>query len=615
MFNKAFPAAQNQDNSSLLKTFTTQTGRRRPKRTKSCHAYISEPLISGRESSTLSDHRVSPWKTSPFVHNAQLNTGRLTTPTVQEITPNPTPSPRSEKSGSIKEEQDDHELGISLDIDSPLLTLEEQSYSAHDDQEEMFSGDKDVKIAELTLKCAKIKQKYVSEKQSVVLLREQMKELKQNLENERKRYSNLEKNFSLKEVQMDVALKETNDLEHKLRKASIDDTTTAKARKWKKDMFIPEDLEEFKEQLSKIQHSKNKLEELASQIFDKYYDSKQLLEILIKNSRETREKYNKILYDYGELRKSKENMQKKYDLGKDKLETMLNDVEKAVERELQPSQNTIYKLKMEINQIREQFQGETVALKRENSELLEMFKDIENKKDSAENSLKQKSKQSQMMADKLWRYKSQVEQHELTIKSWKCYLIKDTDPLQRGLSKRILQPRSKINPDIKNELDEDNDRKKDMIEMTLRIYKIPATGIIYFEVSSECNNPIVPVVRRELFDIRAVRHLLSDSGEVSDRLSITLPDQVLLLQSWQAEEIMTALDAILEVNNQWTIEDSKEDVPEPVKLKKLRRFSLPNWREKSPVGSLSPAPSLPILSEKPQTRDRRTSYASFFTCI
>jgi len=608
MFSKAFPAAQNQDNSSLLKTFSAQTGKRRRKGSKSSQAYISEPVLSGLDSF---DHR-SPWTSaSSFGQNAQLNTDNVTIG-VQERT-NVTPSPRSERSESIREEKDDFELEILINKDGPLQTVEEPSYDGIDDQAEMSSGDQDVKIAELTLKCAKIKQKYVSEKQSVVLLSEQMEELKQSLEKERKRYSNLETNFSLKETQMNVALEETNNLEQKLRKASIDESTTAKAGKWKKDMFIPDDLEGFKQQLHKIQNSKNKLEELASQIFDKYYCSKQTLEVLSKASKETREKYNKLLFDYGEMRKTNENMQKEYDRGKDRIEAMRNDMEKEVDRKLQPSQNMIDRLKKEINQNREQFQGETVALRQENSELLFMFKDLENKKDSAENALQQKTKQSQMMAEKLSRYKSQVEQHELTIRKWKCYQIKDTNYLQHGLSKRIVQSRSL---EIKKELNEDNDRKRNATEVTLRIYKLPATGIIYFEIVSESTNSVVPVVRRELFDIRSVRHLLTETGEVSNRVSITLPDQVLLLGSMQSEEIMNTFDAILEVNNQWMTEDTKEDVREPVKMKKLRTFSLPNWGDKSPRMSPSPNPSLPILSEKSETQqNRRTSVRSFFTCI
>jgi len=615
MFSKAFPAAQDQDRSSLLKTFSTPTGRRRRKGSKSCQAHISEPILGGRESS---DNRsISPWRSaSPFGQNAQLNIDKLTTPGVQERTTNLTPSPRSERSESIREEKDDFELEILIHKDSALQAVEEPSYSAADDQEEMFSGDQDVKIAELTLKCAKIKQKWVSEKQSVVLLRQQKDELKQSLENERKRYNNLEANFCLKEKQMNVALEETNNLEQKLRKASIDDTTTAKAGKWKKDMFIPDDLEGFMQQLNKIQNSKNKLEELASQIFDKYYSSKQTLGVLNKASKETREKYNKLLFDYGELSKTNENMQKEYDYGKDRIDAMRNDMEVEIDRKLQPSQNTIDRLKKEIIQSREQFQGETVALKQENSELLAMFKDLEKKKDSAEDALLQKTKQSEMMADKLLRYKSQVEQHELTIRKWKCYQIKDTNYLQQGFSNRILQSRSKINAEIKKEFHDDNVRKNNMTEMTLRIYKIPATGIMYFEIGSESTNSIVPVVRRELFDIRSVRHLLTESGEVSNKLSITLPDHELLLQSSQSEEIMTTFDAILEVNNQWMTEDTKEDVVEPVKMKRLRRFSLPNRREKSPMVSPSSNFSLPILSEKSETQqNRRTSVASFFTCI
>jgi len=615
MFSKAFPAAQDQDRSFLLKTFNSQTGKRRRKGGKSSQAYISEPVLSGLEPP---DHgSLSPWMSgSSFGQHAQLNIDNLATPGVQERTTNTTPSPRSERSESIREEKDDLELEIFIDKDGPLQTAEEPSYSGIDDQEEMFSGDQDVKIAKLTLKCAKIKQKYVSEKQSVELLRQQMEELKQSIENERKRYSNLEANFTLKEKQMNVALEETNNLEQRLRKASIDDSTTAKAGKWKKDMFIPDDLEGFKQQLSKIQNSKNKLEELASQIFDKYYCSKQTLEVLSKASKETREKYNKLLFDSGELRKTNENMQKEYDHDKNRIEVMRNDMEKEIDRKLQPSQNTINRLKKEINQSREQFQGETVALKQENSELLAMFKNLENKKDSAEDALRQKTRQSQMMADKLSRYKSQVEQHELTIRKWKCYQIKDTNYLQQGVSKGIVQPRSKISPEIKKELLEDNDREPNMAEMTLRIYKIPATGIIYLEIASESANSTVPVVRRELFDIRSVRHLLTENGEASNRISITLPDHVLLLQSSQSGDIMTTFDAILEVNNQWMTEDTKEDVGEPVKMKKLRRFSLPNWREKSPMVSPSSNFSLPILSEKTEThRNRRASVASFFTCI
>jgi len=609
MFSKAFPAAQDQDSSSLLKIFSTQSGKRRRKGSKSSQAHISEPVLSGLESSDL-----SPWKSpSAFGQNAQLDIDQLTAPGVQERTTNATPSPRSERSESIREEKEDFELEILIDKDSPLQTVEEPSYSGLDDQEEIFSGDQDVKIAELTLKCAKIKQKWVSEKQSVVLLRQQMEELKQSLENERKRYNNLEANFCLKEKQMNVALEETNSLEQKLRKAAIDDSTTAKAGKWKKDMFIPDDLEGFKQQLNKIQNSKNKLEELASQIFDKYYSSKQTLGVLNKASKDTRGKYNKLLFDYGELRKTNENIQKEYNYGKDRLEAMRNDMEMEIDRKLQPSQNTIDRLKKEIIQSREQFQGETVALKQENSELLAMFKDLENKKDSAEDALQQKTKQSQMMADKLSRYKSQVLQHELTIRKWKCYRIKDTNYLEQGFSKRILQSRSKINAEIKKEFYDDNFQKT---EMTLRIYKIPATGIIYFEIASESTNSIVPVVRNELFNIRSVRHLLTETGEVSNKVSITLPDQVLLLQSSESEDIMTTFDAILEVNNQWMAEDTKEDVVEPVKMKRLRRFSLPNWREKSPMVSPSSNFSLPILSEKAETQqNRRTSVASFFTCI
>jgi myosin heavy subunit len=612
MLKKSFPAAQNQDTSSF-----TPPGKRRTKRNKSSQAYISEPLVSEPLTPGVNES-VSPWDSPPF-GQSQIDIRKLSSPSVKERSPNQTPSPRSEISTSPKEEKDDLELGESIDIGSSFMTLKEPPFNIQHDEEEMFSGDKDGKIAELTLKCAKIKKKYVSEKESVSLLHLEIDELKQSLKNERKRYGNLEKNLSLKEDQMSQALKQTTDLKQKLRKASIDDTVTARARKSKKDiMSIPEDLDEFKEQLKKIQNSKNKLEELASQIFDKYYDSKQELDNLSKTSKETQEKYNKLLFDYRELGKFKENMIKKYDLGQHMLKTMSNDVDKAVERKLQPSHSTIDKLKKEIKQVQEELQGKTFALKTENTQLLEKFKDLENKKDGAEDALKEITKESQMMVNKLGQYKSQVEQHELTIRKWKCYLIKETDYLHQGPSNGILQSLSSMNPEIKKELDEEND-EKGMTEMTLRIYKIPATGIIFLEVGSDCTNSIVPALRRGLFDIREVRHLLTESGQDSDRLSIAMPDQDLLLQSSQAEDIVQTLNAILEVNNQWISDEKKETTSEPIKMRKLRKFSLPIWRGKLTSESMSPSPSLPIFSDQIQlseTRDtQRTSFASFFTCI
>lgn len=610
MLKKSFPAAQNQDISSSVKSFTTQPGKRRSKRNKTSQAYISEPVINEPEPNTPGGLGSSlPWGSAQFGQST-FNTSKLSTPSFNERTPNLFPSPGSTIFRSVKGEKDDFELGTSFNIGSPLMKLEEPSYCCQDGQEEIFSGDKDVEIWELTLKCAKIKQKYISERQSVTLLRQKKEKLKHNLDNERKRYSNLEKNFSLKDTQIYEAVKKTNDLEHKLLKASLDEPFTARARKWKKDMFIPEDQNEFKEQLEKMHNSKTKLEELASQIFDKYYDSKQMFDSLSKSNNEARAKYNQLLYDYGELGKFRENMQKKYDLEQNQVLAMSNDLDKAIERKLLPSINTIEKLKREIKQTRENFEYEKVALELENMELLEMFKDLENQKDGAEYALKQKTKHSQMMVDKLWHYKSQVEQHELTIRQWKCFLIQETNYLKQGLNNGILQPLSRKNPEIKKELGIDNDGQG--LEMTLRIYKIPATGIIYLEVIGDCTNSIVPALRKELFDIRAVRHLLTEGGQMSNTLSIVMPDQVLLLQSCKAQDIVTTLDAILEVNN--LIEDN---ILEPVKIKKRRRMSLPSWREKSVVNSPSPAPSLPILGQvdTSEVQETRPRYASFFTCM
>jgi len=451
----------------------------------------------------------------------------------------------------FSEEKEDLEVGVSITLGNPLQDPGEPSFSLQfdSDEDQMFSGDKDVKIAELTLSCAKMKQRYVAEKQTGTQLQQRIHDLTQSLENERKRYQRLEKNFSKKEQQILFAMEETTDLAQKLRKVSIEEPNSA--RKSKKVLLIPEDLKEFKIELKKVHGNKAKLGELALEIFHKYSDIRKIRNALEKSNADTRKKYSKLLYDCHELERWKQDMQKKYDLVKAQLEAITNEMEEAINIKLKPAKIEIENLKKELNEIRDSSQNQISLLRERNTQLRTKYDELQNEKNLAEEALQIQTSKSKVLADNLWIYKRQAEEHELTIRRWKCSLTKNIAyRCDRGKDQLTLVTNS------------ENKVEPDTIDITLRLYKIPATGKLNIEISSDSADLAFADIRRELSEVRAVRQLFSEDGELSDLLSIIVGDQELLIQSWQAKEIDKALKAVLDIHNQVCIPESKESTPD-----------------------------------------------------
>merc|ERR1719233_2689873 len=101
-------------------------------------------------------------------------------------------------------------------------------------------------------------------------------------------------------------------------------------------------------------------------------------------------------------------------------------MEEAINIKLKPAQLEIENLKKELTEIRDHSQNQISLLKNRNIQLRTKFDELQNKKNIAEEALWKQTNKSNVMADNLWLYKKQVEEHELTIRKWKCSLKKNT---------------------------------------------------------------------------------------------------------------------------------------------------------------------------------------------
>lgn len=486
---------------------------------------------------------------------------------------------------SSSEEKDEQEAGLTIDNDDSFQGQGEPSHSSQDDDddEEMFAGDKDVQIAELSLTCAKTKKKFLAEKQTATELKKRVRELKQSIENERKRYRTLEKKMSKKEQQILFAVEETTDLKQKLRKVSIDEPSSG--RKSKKQVIIPEDLKEFKMKLRKVNANKEKLRELAIQIFQKWNDVKQKTSTLRRSHTETRKKYTKLLYECHELERWKQDMQKNSDLVQAQMEAMTNDMGEEIDSKLKSAQIDIENLTKELNDIREHNLSQITVLRKRNAQLRETFNELETQKDKAEDALQKQTNQSNVIASNLLVYKSQAEEHELTIQRWKC-----------ALKKNIAYGRNTGKNQLPSAVISENKDEPDTIDITLRVFKTPATGKLFIEISNDSKNCEFPELRRRLSEVKAVRQLFSENGELSDNISIILGDQELLIQSWQATDIGEALKAVIDVNRARsnpendlaTMQQERDRSKKRSRAKRIKEkprravsYSVPNSRQQS----------------------------------
>jgi len=482
----------------------------------------------------------------------------------------------------------------SLTVEDPITSSlnynSADELSRQTDEKDLFDGDADVQIAELTLKCAKIKQRYLAEKDACTLWKNKVSDLQESVENERKRARNLEKNLARKEEQMLGLAQETSQLEIELRSKTAE--PTHQARKSKKDVPMPQDLKMFKEQLKKIQGSKSKLAEFASQMFDKYYAIKVNGSQLSTSNQELRAKNTKQLYQNGELMKEMNELSEQFKLNQAKLENLQATYQQDLDERLKPAEAEIARLRAEIKQVKEQAEGETYALRQRNEALLEEAKCLHMKFDEKERAIQRGDEHSKALAHKLWIYKTRMEQHELTIKRYKC----------------SLKTNAAYNPKTgkRGNLAQSEHKAEDTLEVTLRLFKIPSEQILYVEICSDDTGSAFPDIRRPLTDIVAIRQLFSENGQLGSAFSLILGDQELLLDSWQASDIVKSLSAIISVNNQPPPVESPTEKPRRrsrLSFTRKRKPSAPvpagpSLRAQRPPRSHSMASSLPVKSNR-----------------